>query len=163
MKKLLISLLGVSLLSFGALYVAAESDPVVDKANGVGVAIAELLAQKDQAYVQDFYIFLDGLIVRFTEAQDVTRLKIINTIKDVLIHKVPYTPSDALDEVKVCYDTSKAMLLCNDEYAPVCGVDMYTYGNRCNLEAAEVELLYEGECKTEDKPQICTMEYAPVC
>ena len=161
MKKILISLMGGVFLLAGS-FTLATSDPVVDTAHGVGVALAELLKEKDQGYLEQFYAFLEGFVVKFTEEQNVTKLKMVNTIKDVLVHKVPLPPR-VFSDVTSCIDLTKPAVACTREYVPMCGEDLHTYGNKCVLEAAGVALLHEGECKAEEKPMICTMEYAPVC
>jgi hypothetical protein len=71
-----------------------------------------------------------------------------------------------------CTTASECDTMCTQNYEPVCGTDGLTYSNACQLGVLacqtknQVTVAYQGECKaaTDDGcPQMCTMEYAPVC
>ncbi len=69
----------------------------------------------------------------------------------------------------ICTDEEKEAQVCTMEYAPVCGSDERTYGNKCMACAAGIESWTSGECPPhvctdeEKANQICTREYMPVC
>ncbi len=62
--------------------------------------------------------------------------------------------------------------MCTMEYDPVCarrGDNRRTFGNACQARADGYSIIGRGECRPErpdfsdDRPQICTREYDPVC
>lgn len=62
--------------------------------------------------------------------------------------------------------------MCTMEYDPVCarrGDDRRTFGNACQARAEGYRIIGRGECRPErpdfgnDRPQVCTREYDPVC
>lgn len=67
---------------------------------------------------------------------------------------------DEVEDGETNYDDN--VCVCTLEYMPVCGENGQTYGNKCVAECEDVDIEYEGECKTENTC-ICTKEYMPVC
>lgn len=62
--------------------------------------------------------------------------------------------------------------MCTMEYAPVCGVRgrrQETFSNACQARARGFDVIGRGECRLEgrpepeERPQVCTREYNPVC
>ncbi|MDR0282615.1 MAG: Kazal-type serine protease inhibitor family protein [Candidatus Peribacteria bacterium] len=167
MKKILVSFIALGLFSFGLAGVNAANNVAVETA---GLAIAHALNAKNQAYVHQFFSLFDGLVEKYSSQNDTTKTTILAEMKVVLLENIIYTPYVEIEDPEVvegaekfCVNTALELRACTREYAPVCGIDVYTYGNICALEAAGIELFHEGACKDEDRPEICTEEYAPVC
>ncbi|XP_048031935.1 ovoinhibitor-like isoform X3 [Megalobrama amblycephala] len=72
--------------------------------------------------------------------------------------------------------TKPSPIMCPEIYKPVCGSDGKTYGNECELNAAnqalktKIVILKQGECDQPLQPDckpnpsnICTLNYSPVC
>ena len=47
-------------------------------------------------------------------------------------------------------DYSDNLVVCTTEYAPVCAEDNKTYPNKCMANAADVKILYAGECNSKE-------------
>ena len=167
MKKILVSFIALGLFSFGLAGVNAANNIALETA---GLAIAHALNAKDQAYVHQFFFAFDGLVEKYSSQNDTAKTTILGEIKVILLENIIHTPYAEIEDPdvaegaeKFCVNTALELKACTREYAPVWGIDVYTYGNTCALEAAGIELLHEGPCTDEDTPIVCTMEYAPVC
>uniref|UniRef100_A0A8C4W3G5 Kazal-like domain-containing protein n=1 Tax=Gopherus evgoodei TaxID=1825980 RepID=A0A8C4W3G5_9SAUR len=77
--------------------------------------------------------------------------------------------------MRILHGVKGEAILCRNSWEPVCGTDGKTYSNRCVLfsfssreHGTNVSKKHDGRCKREvleyeEPPEICIMEYDPVC
>ncbi len=63
--------------------------------------------------------------------------------------------AEARMATEACIEANCSSCICPDIYAPVCGVDGMTYGNRCEASCADVEIDHEGPCRPRCEPILC--------
>lgn len=70
-----------------------------------------------------------------------------------IIEKLPRISEETADgEIKERPPREEGNKICIQVYAPVCGADGKTYGNKCYAEVADVDIKHEGKCREALRP-----------